>query len=98
MLHHIGQIGARTVAGAAAEYFISVADCYRVFGVKVRKDAAFIHQVVMSFGGPPLHGVASRLVICCQLHQAEIGPSVGIHINQPDLHAVVDTSFVSAFS
>ena len=97
MFHRIRQVRAGAISCSAADHSVGVRDLNRVFGVDVRKHAAFINQVVPTLRLPPLYCISPCLMKCGQLHQAEIGPPMTVHVQNCDIQ-FMDTSFVSALS
>ena len=75
-------ISARTIAGAALNDLICIGHNDVILGISVRKYPALIDQVVMPLGTPPLHPVAPPGMVLGELHQAEVGKVVGVHIYQ----------------
>ena len=68
---------------AALDNGSGVGDGDLVFGIGVREHPAFVDHIKVKQRVPPHHLMALRLVVGRQLHQAEVGKIVGIHIISP---------------
>ena len=83
VLDLIGEVfSARPVAGAALDDLLRVVHHDGVLGVGVREHPALVNQVIASLGAPPLHPVAPPGMVLGELHQAEVGKVVGVHVYQ----------------
>ena len=78
---------ARPVAGAALDDLVRIGHGDVVPGIGIREHPAFIDQVVMPLGAPPLHPVAPPGMVFREFHQTEIWKVVRIHIDQSNLQS-----------
>ena len=83
-------VTARALARTALDDLVCIVHHDGILGVGVREHPALVNQVIAAFGAPPLHPVTPPRVVLGELHQAEVGKVVGVHIHQSDLQT--DTS------
>ena len=89
VLLHVRQVRPWAVAGAAPDDVVGVGDVDVVLGIGVGESPAFVDEIVPALRPPHLHGSAPSLVVSGQLHQAEVGPVVPVHVSAPDLQFIL---------
>ena len=92
VLNLIGEVLAtRPIARTALNDLVRIVHHDGVLGVGVREYTALVNQVIAAFGAPPLHPVAPPCMILGELHQAEVGKVVRVHIHQSDLQTATSS-------
>ncbi len=63
VFHRIWEAVIQAVAGAAANHLIGIVHDNGVLGVQIRKDPAFVSEVIAALRRPPLHNISLRLMV-----------------------------------
>ena len=84
MLHGIRQLIIKPIPCAALYDMVGIYSPGIIFGISVREHTAHINKVIVLFIIIPFHRIAPCLMVSRQLHKAQIGEVVAVHINQSD--------------
>ena len=86
MFHCIRQSVFQTIPGAALDDLCRVRDEVDIFAIGVIKHLRLVNDIVVAIVVVPFHAIALCFVVCCQLHEAEIGKVVAVHIDESYIH------------
>ena len=86
MFHNIRQLIVKTVSCAAFYDVVSLYAPFIIFGIGIREYPAHIYKVIPFPAIIPFHCIPSCLMVSGQFHQAEVGETVSVHVNQPYPH------------
>ena len=98
MFHNIRQLIVKTVACAAFYDMVSLYAPCIIFRVSVREYPAHINKVIPFRTVVPFHRIAPCLMVSGQLHQAEVGETVSVHVNQPGFQVILPPSIFFSFN
>ena len=86
MFHRIRQSVFQTIPGAALDDLCRVRDEVDVFAIGVIKHLRLVNDIIVAIVGVSFHAIALCFVVCCQLHKAEVGKVVTVHIDESYIH------------